>query len=137
VPRPRCSSASMGSPSAKAAPPRCVAQIEGEVGVVLGAGASCLVIPRGDDFGNVDLPYRDYLLRREDSGVLVDGPAPSLRQWDVGLDVVGSPLRGGCDGGGGAVQQPAKGGEDREVWLMMTREVSRGRVERRKVGGEG
>jgi hypothetical protein len=59
---PHCSSASVGSPSAKADPPRCVGRIEGEAGVVLGAGASCLVIPRGDDFGVAELPHRECLL---------------------------------------------------------------------------
>jgi hypothetical protein len=69
--RPHRSSASVGSPSAKAAPPRCVGRIEGEASVVLGAGASCLVVPRDNNFGVAELPHHECLLWREDSGVLV------------------------------------------------------------------
>jgi hypothetical protein len=107
----------------------------GEEGRAWRRWASCPVVPRGNGFGNGELPHRERLLRREDGGVVVDGPAPSLRRRDVGLDDVGPPPRGGCDSGGGAVERPAEGGEEREVWLTSTREARRGRVERRKGGG--
>jgi hypothetical protein len=57
--------------------------------------------------------------------------------WSVDVFVAFLFPRGGCDDGGGAVERPAEGGKEREVWLTPMREARRGRVERREVGGEG